>query len=319
MATPEVYNYKESTQLPLPSPEPIGKQWQGRSVDLIESALADLPKMLLLVADKPWATSLKKSILLLQDPNTPLQKKMELLASRNFQKQLLSLEKKLEKKHSTFAAELKAFEETLASDEMQFSFLQNLGKGQIPVLNQYADGTGSGFENCGYHALKNALVALEGKKEDFTDQQFFLKFFHSHCEPLLNQNLDQKIGKRDATAPLLHQILENIPHASEKLAIFNVAENGKLAIFDERGLEEAHKLYRFATRKGPQMFALVLGNETLGHWSTLIAYKDREGALSFIGCDSMGHDPKMAPKIEEQLQNPALFFKTGLRVYWRGV
>lgn len=211
---------------------------------------------------------------------------------------------------------------------------------QIQVLNQYADGTPSGFENCGFHALKNSLLMLSDYNPEelnslFSDKKLFSNFYNTRCWPYVK---DKETGRRDASLPMLRQILEDIEtrskwpetdalakilkdaHKREKLAIFQMstttgtAEGTPLLSFtDILQSKDGLKLYQFARSSGPDSLTLVFGNEAFNHWFTLQIHKDANDELSFVGCDSMDNHHsitgefsplgKFAALIKEQVKN----------------
>ncbi|MCE5318179.1 MAG: hypothetical protein LLG04_12570 [Parachlamydia sp.] len=360
MATPDIHGFEVAVKLPeSPISLPKQTQWKGRSVEQMATVLGDVQKMLDYAKDIPTqqelVESLKKTVRLLQNRDTPLDIKIGILANTRLKDQLEVL-KGLLSSHPQMTdedvTELRAITIALESVVFQFARLQTIPHVetivlevlQALVLDQNADGTGaSGFENCGYHALKNALVALAPADDAahvermFQDKKLFQEFYNTYCKPVIDATAG--VGKRDASTPMLQEILQKMrddPHPPANLAVFQQAirtpnlgiynigtmdEQGTLqfGFFDNRGLDEAHKLYRFAASPGPQMLSLVLGNETMGHWYSMIAYKDQDGKLSFVGCDSMdnhhstlrGNSPlyKMTGLIEEIVQKPQTLLK----------
>lgn len=189
---------------------------------------------------------------------------------------------------------------------------------QALVLSQYEDTTNSGFENCGYHALKNALVALipQASAHDLekmlNNKDVFFLFYKYYCTPEIQaRNLDK--GKTDASIIILRDVIDrfsNDPECPKMLlplqdALRESNMNDSLAIFqmttttgDDRGLplfgffdaggaEAALKLYRLTSEPGPQTLSCVFGNEVIGHWYTLVIQKSQTGEINFVGMDSM--------------------------------
>lgn len=222
---------------------------------------------------------------------------------------------------------------------------------QVQVLSQYEDTTVSGFENCGYHALKNALLAqVPGKSSKelakmFHDKELFLAFYKTYCLPELEKTGAKK-GKADASVPILREVIKSIANDSkcpEKLIPVQIAlrksiEHGSLAIFqmstttgddrgsplfgffDAQGALEAQKIFQLVREPGPQILSCVFGNEVLGHWYTLVIFKDEADEIGYIGMDSMdnSHDTlgiysalgKMKNLLQTKIENPVEFLKT---------
>ncbi len=192
---------------------------------------------------------------------------------------------------------------------------------QIQVLSQYDDGTISGFENCGYHALKNALLLLISEKNGnewsklFNDKQLFYTFYSQYCLPIL-EDMGVKAGNKDASVLVLRQIIQTMaidPHPpqsllflqktlaqaqeDQSLVILQIASTRNdahsppfFAFFDAAGSLEAKKGIVFAMQKGPATLSCICGNEDMGHWYTMTIHKTHEGKLFFIGCDSMDNN-----------------------------
>lgn len=351
MATPDIHGFEAEIKLPqTPVSLPKQAQWKGRSVEQMEHMLGEVEKMLHydIPAQQQLIESLKKTVSILQSRDTPLETKIGILIDAKLREQIQTLKSLLSK--SEEIAELSAITSALDSAVFQFARLQSCPNRekisevvlQVSVLQQYADGTGaSGFENCGYHALKNALLSLSPAEDAskmeklFLDKQLFQEFYTTYCKGVIDSFA--RTGKRDASLPMLHQILQNMRedrHPPANLAIFQQAISGQnlgiynvgalddrlqFGFFDEQGLKEAHKLYHFATQPGPQMLALVVGDESMGHWYAMTAYKDRDGILSFVGCDSMDNHHsdlrgnsslyKMAALIEDSVHDPQSLMK----------
>ena len=220
------------------------------------------------------------------------------------------------------------------------------GVKQIRVLPQADDATGFGGENCGFHAIKNALIALRAPSvEDtsalFNDKKIFSAFYDAYCRPLLE---GKEAGKRDASPPLVSAILENFlkdgnppPElaAIQKLAksspafalpVFNTTTSDGLStgdlvmyIIDEQGFENAQKLYNFAKATAPCSMATIIGNQETKHWYTLVFSKARDGTVVVKGCDSMNNDHailrslsplhKMSKLLLGYIKEPELFIR----------
>lgn len=195
------------------------------------------------------------------------------------------------------------------------------GLAQVQVLSQYEDTTTSGFENCGYHALKNALIALVPDKKSgelekmLNDKALFLDFYKTYCLPVLSETPGEK-GKLDASVPVLRDIInrfakdENPPASllplhtalrdsfkDNNLAIFQMStttgdDRGDpvFGFFDDKGSFEGKKLHDMANKPGPRTLSCVFGNEALGHWYTLTIHKTEAGEYQLIGMDSMDNN-----------------------------
>lgn len=183
---------------------------------------------------------------------------------------------------------------------------------QIDVLYQIDDTTISGFENCGYHALKNTICLLASLKsegffsEAFKDPELFHQFYERYALPIL-KNLAR--GKRDATTPLLREIIHSFisdptPPANflklqeiltknkKHLGIFTVfpssnEEGLQFGLLDKEGFEDVLKLIRFLKNKHPGFFVCPVGNVNTGHWYAIAILREKDGSLEFYGCDSL--------------------------------
>lgn len=216
------------------------------------------------------------------------------------------------------------------------------GLDQVAVLNQYEDTTDSGFENCGFHSLKNALIVQakqelgEDTQQALEDPKVFLEFYEHYCVPLL-ENLPK--GKKDATLPLLREAIklaaqDKNPPVSLKPLIEGVKKQGSPALLliststgDETGdplflpidvndTAEYQKLIDFASNEGPSQLSCVVGNQQLGHWYVIHFEKDKEGNIKSFGLDSMTNDhdilgefsslAKMNSLLLKAFQNPEI-------------
>ncbi|MBA3720794.1 MAG: hypothetical protein H0W88_00145 [Parachlamydiaceae bacterium] len=181
----------------------------------------------------------------------------------------------------------------------------------IPTLKQEKDTTESHKQNCGYHALKNAFIAMYSVDHPdsfgplFNDTELFVSFFNKYCMPLL---CDKPINERDASTPMLRSVVElfrndNNPPANlielQKafklasdtcLSFFNVQVNASgsptIGLVDEKGLNDAQKIYDFARNPGPSLMTMICGNENLGHWYTIIISKGFDNKITLYNCDS---------------------------------
>lgn len=240
-----------------------------------------------------------------------------------------------------------------AKSEFAFNFnsqkkCANSGIFQLPVLLQLLDETGFGAQTCGYHSLKNALIALNcfkiGNENEnlFTDLKLFKKFFETYCLPMV---IDKPANDKDANPSMVRIILthfKNDPNPPEELkglqktlreapefaiCILNTANtNNALSLtLNEYGIKEALKFYQFAKTPGPSRMALVVSEEMIipgkanrGHWYTIICTKNQNNEITIHICDSLNnaHDKLKGPLLlltnffNHQLKNPDLFIKT---------
>src|ERR1700722_35207 len=93
MATPDIYNYEPSS----PVPEFLNKKttefyWHGRVVDMVEAALINLPKMLMIANEEgehqEVMSKLGKTVISLQNQMIPLEAKIGILVSASFKQHL---------------------------------------------------------------------------------------------------------------------------------------------------------------------------------------------------------------------------------------
>lgn len=206
---------------------------------------------------------------------------------------------------------------------------------EIPVLNQYEDDTGSGFENCGFHSLKNSLVALipgmasKELNQLFMSKEVFKDFYTSYCIPILEENNLSK-GHRNATLPILEAVIENFvndPNPPESLALLQQGvryglENQSLAVLMTSVVGDAPvlgfispqhafdglALHQLSKNPGPQTLSLVVGDAMVGHWYTVVVHKNSKNEYSFAGSNSMGSDTlalsKLVSLIKNKISNP---------------
>jgi hypothetical protein len=193
---------------------------------------------------------------------------------------------------------------------------------QVFVLDQNADGTKSGFENCGFHALKNALIMLlpsensQVLKKFFNDQILFLNFYQKYCLPKVEH---LKIGKRDATAFVLREVIKAflqdeqilLPELEKLQKSLMQAEDNSISILqmhtsdgsqtgeplfsflDDFDTWEGTKLYNFAKNPMAATFTMVIGNASFNHWYTINVHKDSQSQLTFYGSDSNNESHKV--------------------------
>lgn len=221
---------------------------------------------------------------------------------------------------------------------------------QIHVLEQTADGTTSGFENCGLHALKNACVAIAyGSGEvtsssQFNSQEFFLKFYNTFCKPFLENS--QK-GKSDITMPILRDIIQHIrnvtiddsdlkriqksllEHETLSPSFLNVVnEDGLMsskptvAFFDEQSWGIENLVGQLKSNK-PFTHIILVGNQTFGHWYTFILHQNEKKERQYLACDSINNfhsDAKneselglMVKLLNEEFEKPDLLMEKAVK------
>jgi len=189
---------------------------------------------------------------------------------------------------------------------------------QIQVLNQMEDKTGSGFENCGLHALKNACVAIaccgsENATEVqklFASDDFFLKFYHTFCKPALGELTK---GKADVSLPTLREVMKSINRTEvsdpdlklvQDLFIKNQSHISFLSIVNEGDLPTSPPLLSFFDKdhargiaeivsqfksEKPFTHLLLVGNQEFGHWYTFVLHQDEEKKHHYYACDSFNN------------------------------
>lgn len=324
-----ILNYSNNNQaFPAYLNQSQEKMWGNKTIKNLNAFTADLPLILHKIPHKLLNEAPLKVLTEVVDTS----KKIYILMNQDCVTPLLLLQKILrsQKNCEIFVQEIQHLLTSLDEEIGHLKYLPHNQKifgnvEQIPVLNQNADGTSSGFENCGYHALKNGFLMqksegdLESIEKTFNDPTFFKTFYQIYCNPSIKE---QSTGKKDATLPLLRQIVEKVQSIDlEKIALLSASSSdgtpeGKpvLGFFDGCGIKEAKKLYDFCTLPGPRSLTMVVGNDTMRHWYTLHAHKDVNNALSFQGCDSQdnNHDIlrsnsplyKLSQLIEEHVQNP---------------
>ncbi len=291
------------------------------SADLDKKSCSRLVELLSGVVDLTNVTNAKNEKRLVRNFHEVIGKKMKLL-----EEEVIATHSLLEKNDLRFLNQMADLieinqacinrlptpsdhKEILSTLSNNKSVMENLT--QVAVLNQYEDGTTSGFENCGFHALKNCL--LLGSSMDaaemgrlLNDKNFFLTFYKTLCLPHVQ---DKKMGSRDASLPVLQEVVKaikslplshplaalNSPEVLEKFGAFQMSTsdgsetgNPLLLFSDTRQALDGLKLFQFAKDPGPSSLSLVVGNAGLGHWFTVNINKSETGELSFFGSDSMG-------------------------------
>ena len=188
---------------------------------------------------------------------------------------------------------------------------------QIQVLNQLQDGTGHGVENCGYHALKNAIASLllNSPHENaahclLKEKPYFKQFFDTYCSQLIAMSTD-----KDASIPLLNEIIDRFlkddevpvkltPFQTalranrEQVVIINTSTSGNpfTAFISEEGLKEAEKIFNFINNPKSEKLTIIFGNENENHWFTLTAEKTHDEKIKFTCFDSFEGNHSRAGK-----------------------
>lgn len=222
---------------------------------------------------------------------------------------------------------------------------------QVNVLNQTADGTCTGAENCGYHSLKNALCLMTALFSEnnpinsFRDAKLFADFYQHYASPLLTERAK---GKKDASDPILRQMISHfisdqsppikllplqkiLKNNQEKLGIFTLLPTNneiglRLGVMDEAGFMDALKLFRFSQNSGPSAFICPVGNVNTGHWYSIAVIKREDGAMEFYGCDSLEANQrgiisplgKVCSLLEHAMLNPKEFIGSALSSFIEG-
>lgn len=198
---------------------------------------------------------------------------------------------------------------------------------EVPVLNQYY-GVDNGKEDCGAHALKNALVGLalayevkEVDKKLLCDVNFYREFYQflMNCNPEIKTKKDKDfsivhlnhllltlMGQSPVTPPAFvpfQKMLSQYPHSISFLNLLKGHSDLTMVISNLSSLANLHTV---ATTKGPLSHAFVIGiSAGTGHWITLILHKDSSDNYHWFGLDS---DPWRNPFEEHcNILNTAIF------------
>lgn len=220
---------------------------------------------------------------------------------------------------------------------------------QVAVLPQNEDGTDFGLQNCGFHAVKNALIMQYGTDKNIEklllNKTLFSIFYKKYCEPFVH---NKPKSQKDASPPIVREIIElftkdpSPPFQLKEIqtslresqqipiAVFNLTTsdgtplgNPMLGLMDESGIKDAQKLFAFAKAPGPISFTTIFGNQSSGHWYTMTFYKDKNGEITSFGSDSMDNDHKITGQFSplykmheymlQQIKNPDEFLQTALK------
>ncbi|HEV8052317.1 MAG TPA: hypothetical protein VGP47_07475 [Parachlamydiaceae bacterium] len=227
---------------------------------------------------------------------------------------------------------------------------------QVNVLNQNADETGVGEENCGYHALKNALCLMTAilsknnyntgvKNNSFLDLNLFTDFYQTYAAPLLK---GKEKGDKDASDPLVREMinafLTDTAPPERLLSLKNILKNNrhglgiftlfpsdneaglKLAVMDEYSFRDCLKFFKFSQNKEITSLICPVGNVASMHWYSIAMIKKEDGSLHFFGCDSFESNQKgiasplgkVCKVFEQAMENPTEFFDSALFSFVEG-
>lgn len=164
--------------------------------------------------------------------------------------------------------------------------IEKSGIRQFTVLHQNGDNTKFGEQNCGFHALKNAIIALkiasnyqDSDKNLFSNRQVCTSFYNKYFKHYV---ATEKDAPKDFGPEILPQVirdfiqdknppkeLENLQKAlilsQDALSIMNFsasAEGIRFGLLDEFWIQNALKLFRFAKASGPAVMSIMLGRES---------------------------------------------------------
>lgn len=173
---------------------------------------------------------------------------------------------------------------------------------RIKCLDQRA--LQGGDVTCGYHALKNALVAM-AIGEDFVinshlfeDKALYDDLEANVClvkgKGLLNGD-DDDVSVAPLTVawdrivknqiPVFSTIDTPLNWNSKGLSMFDSINGDRLVITDSLSINYAANLKEFSQNRGPCQHVFLVGGN--GHWVTVICEKDDQQKLRWYGVDSM--------------------------------
>lgn len=176
----------------------------------------------------------------------------------------------------------------------------------IPVLDQRAEA--GGFEMCGYHAFKNALIGIGSELPPEKKNLFLSPIIYSgFYDFLITYRFGKEQGERDLDIATLSQALkdfvkvnpkelapkirpfhENFINYPNSVSIFNVATaddgNRILGIADPSNLSYLRNLLDISHNQDPFKHAFLIGADS--HWTTIIMECHGKGIVSWYGCDS---------------------------------
>jgi hypothetical protein len=219
------------------------------------------------------------------------------------------------------------------------------GVTQIPVVSQKGGAIDAtvpgGKQNCGFHALKNALLLMMQETDQdanlYEDPALFIDFYLRYCLPFIEAQAEDH---RDATPPMLRDIMnamlsDNNPpeqllplilalrEGGNSLATVNFAEaNGQLTLghLNESDLADALKIYQFAKAPAPSTLTLICSRNRInkGHWVTLQLKKIDDLSYEIIVADSQEKEHhkrgvnSFVYKMSEQLRDNLLSYENYL-------
>lgn len=185
---------------------------------------------------------------------------------------------------------------------------------QISVLSQMDDETGLGFQNCGFHSLKNALLLMLPADSQnpnlYTDKNLFKIIYDRYCTPFLE---GKNSNERDASMPLLkqiittmrddthappelHALISNLKASENSLLLLNMTTSDGtphgapvLANIDSGGLIDALKLAEFSKKAPPASLTCIFGSDKSQHWYAIRLDKSEEGNIEAVVCDSISN------------------------------
>ena len=195
---------------------------------------------------------------------------------------------------------------------------------EVPVLDQNRQA--GGYQHCGFHAFKNALIGLGVMMQapgfelkQFKDQETYLtikkavdKFKNPSAADeedasinVLMEALKDLYKPQRRLVPQLNAYHELLQSQYTNICLFNALEEGGQLVLSGGGagspnLNSLANLYEFAQRKGPKAQAFLIGYEE--HWITLIVHVDAKGEQVWSGFDSYYSGPSCRSRFEKGIQ-----------------
>ena len=226
---------------------------------------------------------------------------------------------------------------------------------QLEVLDQNADGTGGGAENCGYHAVRNALMLLElaaeqkpGQLQRMKDYREFLPLYYiweQKVPKTANGDRDasiatisrimEEIRLSSPTDPLHFQFKEALNKVEDEQESFTACSIANALLLDHQlyygvggdgfSLSAAANLWQIATH--PQkslnhLFIVGLSDlDQLQHW-VAVGLHQNEGKRHWILMDSYHNQTRHAKQLiqglEQLMENKEQFVEEIYRNYVGG-
>ncbi|MFA6916896.1 MAG: hypothetical protein WC222_10905 [Parachlamydiales bacterium] len=208
---------------------------------------------------------------------------------------------------------------------------------QIQVLDQNI--RSGGYEECGFHALKNALVGVAVahkmggiSADDFNNPDFydsFHVFVKSYKEnwnegdasiAVLNTAL-MELSKKDPSE--LDETKKTIAtlYSQNTISLFNLSDDRLVGGQDHTTLDFAANLFNVFKQQGPFTHGFVIGYN--GHWYTLILERDNSKRYHWSGCDSNNPNSKnlyfLKNFLEKIILNPYSAEQTTFDIYWKAI